>query len=359
MSPSHSHETIIVGAGLSGMHTASRLAQRGEDFILLEGRDRLGGRIESVKGIDLGGTWLWPGNDRIASLLEEYGVGRVAQFTEGLAMYAAGGHTESFEAPPAQASFRIAGGASALVSALATVVGEARMQLSTCVHAISDLGDTLRVAARSSKPSVDSEQFVFTAKRVVLALPHRLIAQIEFTPGLSPEAMRALTATPTWMAAQTKFAASYAKPFWRDAGLSGQAPSRRGPLAEIHDASPQGAEEGALIAFVGQLPDALTGNEAQLRLAALDQLARLFGPAALHPKATYLKNWASEPLTASPADIAQAPSHHPRYGVPEAARSIAGGKILLSGTESASHFGGYMEGAIESSEAALALLGQR
>lgn len=358
MSKSRIHETLIVGGGLSGMHTASRLAERGHDFLLLEGRDHPGGRIHSVNGIDLGGSWFWPGHNRITSLLAEYGVGHVAQFTEGLAMYEAGGQTERFEAANAQTSFRIAGGASALLSELALVVDEARMQLSTTVHSISEMGTTLRVAATRASSGGASQDIVFTAKRVVLALPHRLIARIQFTPSLSPEAMRALTDTPTWMATQAKFAASYSKPFWRDAGLSGHAFSRRGPLVEIHDASPQDAQGGALIAFVGRLPGALVDNEQTLRLAALEQLARLYGPAALEPSATYLKNWASEPLTASSGDIHQVSSNHPRYGVHHATKAIAGGKILLSGTESAPRFGGYMEGAIESSEAVLKRLTQ-
>ena len=39
---------IIVGGGLSGLHTARTLHERGVDFLLVEARDRIGGRIFSV-----------------------------------------------------------------------------------------------------------------------------------------------------------------------------------------------------------------------------------------------------------------------------------------------------------------------
>ncbi len=87
MNSNHSHETLIIGGGLSDLHTAYRLAQLGQDFVLLEGRNRFGGRIHSRHGIDLGGSWFWPGHDRIAYLLEELGLRHFSQFTQGLALY--------------------------------------------------------------------------------------------------------------------------------------------------------------------------------------------------------------------------------------------------------------------------------
>jgi monoamine oxidase len=45
-------DCIVVGAGMSGLCCASRLAQRGHRVLILEARDRIGGRIHTVYGPD-------------------------------------------------------------------------------------------------------------------------------------------------------------------------------------------------------------------------------------------------------------------------------------------------------------------
>lgn len=51
----------IIGAGLSGLYAAYLLEQaKITDYIVLEARDRLGGRVYSEQGFDLGATWIWP-----------------------------------------------------------------------------------------------------------------------------------------------------------------------------------------------------------------------------------------------------------------------------------------------------------
>lgn len=56
---------IIVGGGLAGLSAARRLKENSIDFVLLEGRNRLGGRIQTVEvsqdqpsTVDLGAAWL-------------------------------------------------------------------------------------------------------------------------------------------------------------------------------------------------------------------------------------------------------------------------------------------------------------
>ena len=58
-----SYETIIVGAGLSGIACATKLYENKiEDLVILEAEDRIGGRIHSIdfgnsgQKIDLGGN---------------------------------------------------------------------------------------------------------------------------------------------------------------------------------------------------------------------------------------------------------------------------------------------------------------
>ena len=56
------YDVIIVGAGIAGLEAANRLKQSGLDILLLEGRNRLGGRIftDAIgdNRVDLGASWI-------------------------------------------------------------------------------------------------------------------------------------------------------------------------------------------------------------------------------------------------------------------------------------------------------------
>ena len=152
---------------------------------------------------------------------------------------------------------------------------------------------------------------------MVLALPPRVASKIAFSPALPDEALAAMTGIATWMAGQAKAIAVYDTPFWRTAGLSGDAMSRRGPMVEIHDASPAEGGPYALFGFIGLPPT----HPQQRRTAAAgsckEQLTRLFGAEAAEPKTLFVKDWAFDPFTSIEAD--QQPLYaHPQYGLPHA-----------------------------------------
>jgi monoamine oxidase len=67
-------QVAIVGGGLAGLALASQLHQSGVDFQLFEARDRFGGRIAALEtpagAVDLGPSWFWPGQPRMAALLK-------------------------------------------------------------------------------------------------------------------------------------------------------------------------------------------------------------------------------------------------------------------------------------------------
>lgn len=155
------------------------------------------------------------------------------------------------------------------------------------------------------------------AQHVVLALPPRIAATLRFQPALAPHTLRQLAAIPTWMGGHAKFVAVYHDPFWRRDGLSGDAMSRRGPLAEIHDASGPDGTPPALFGFLGLPAPQRRGREGDVRTAALQQLARIFGSEAAAPVTTALMDWAVQPETATDAD-ATPPAGHPSYGLPPA-----------------------------------------
>ena len=87
-------DVIIVGAGLSGLTTAYRLQQANIPFIILEARDRLGGRIltvcnETGTPIEMGATWLGKKHTAVNALLRELKIGISEQYMGEQAIYEA------------------------------------------------------------------------------------------------------------------------------------------------------------------------------------------------------------------------------------------------------------------------------
>ena len=59
------YDTIIVGAGLAGLQAATTLSAAGKDIVVLEARDRVGGRVENIalkdgRIVEMGGQWVSP-----------------------------------------------------------------------------------------------------------------------------------------------------------------------------------------------------------------------------------------------------------------------------------------------------------
>jgi monoamine oxidase len=73
------HDVVVVGAGLAGLTAARRLVATGLDPLVLEARDRVGGRTEggaTADGtpIELGGQWIGPTQNRMYELVAELGL---------------------------------------------------------------------------------------------------------------------------------------------------------------------------------------------------------------------------------------------------------------------------------------------
>ena len=186
---------------------------------------------------------------------------------------------------------------------------------------------------------------------VALALPPRLAAQaITFQPALERGAINAMRAIPTWMATHAKIIATYDSPFWREAGLSGDGISQRGPLVEIHDASPANSTSGALFGFVGISAPIRQSGDYDIGQLAVEQLVAMYGSNAAQPIDVLVQDWAREEFTATAADESEQLLQHPTYGTPPSLAHLWEGKLRLASTEMAPSFGGYLEGALEAAE---------
>ena len=355
-----SHPIVVVGAGLSGLYASYLLQQSGHRVLLIEARDRIGGRVLSqaptAEGhrLDLGPAWFWPGmNPRISTLVKQMGLASFPQHARGAAVVEGQDgkvykHQSAWEQTPS--SYRLAGGMQALTEALHAQFGDAvHLKTNTRVR-----GFKLRPHAVELDLEDASGRWSQLAAQVIVTIAPRLWAQdISLTPDW-PEAMtNDMRAIPTWMAGQAKFVAAYPSAFWREAGMSGDGMSHRGPLSEIHDASDATGKQAALFGFVGASPSYRAGiGPEQLKRYALAQLVRMFGPQAATPTWHALQDWAQEPLTAAKEDTRPL-SFHPMYqeGV---VRPEWRQRLFLAGTERAPDHGGYLEGALESAELAVA-----
>jgi monoamine oxidase len=72
-------DVVVVGAGLAGLAAARALTAAGVSVVVVEARDRVGGRLHNHeigdgKVVEVGGQWIGPTQDRLAALARELGV---------------------------------------------------------------------------------------------------------------------------------------------------------------------------------------------------------------------------------------------------------------------------------------------
>src|SRR5215212_2756364 len=92
-------DAVVVGAGLAGLAAARDLLAAGLSALVLEARDRVGGRIlnhtlQNGAVVEVGGQWVGPTQDRVLALAEELGVGLLPTYIEGDHFLAADGEVK-------------------------------------------------------------------------------------------------------------------------------------------------------------------------------------------------------------------------------------------------------------------------
>jgi len=81
-------DVVIVGAGLAGLAAARKLTADGIDCLVLEARDRVGGRtlnhpIGDGKIVEVGGQWVGPTQTRVLELMRELGLESFPTYHQG------------------------------------------------------------------------------------------------------------------------------------------------------------------------------------------------------------------------------------------------------------------------------------
>lgn len=355
-------DVLIVGGGLSGIALADRLSSAGVDYLVAEARERLGGRIytktisgqDDQAGFDLGPAWFWPGQPRMASLADRLGLTIFEQYADGdiLAEDQQGRVQRGAGFASMAGSLRMAGGLSAAISGLRNHLDPSRVLMESTATRIVRDGPVIQTTLARADTSV----LEIESAAVVLAMPPRVVADtITFENSLPETALSAMRRIPTWMAGEAKIVAVYNQPFWRHQGLSGDAMSRAGPMVEIHDASPAEGGPYALFGFVGVPAEPRQAHGDKVLALAEEQLVRLFGNDAANAEQIVLQDWAGDPLTATQLDWTPT-GQHPTYGLPSALADLWDGRLIMGSTEVAREFGGYLEGALEASEASMTRL---
>jgi monoamine oxidase len=432
-------DTVVIGAGYSGLAAALRLHDLGIDVMVLEASGRVGGRIwselrDGEPPVDHGGQWAGPTQSQLLSLARRFGcetfetwdtgdhleiwhdgsqvpyrgdaptsgpgideynrvvehvdamarsvdlvepwrtpdfaawdaqsvqdffvaqtddadaLARLALFVQGLwcaepaeislfhllfYIAAAGGYDQLMDTAGGAQEMRFRDGAAGPAAAIADLLGP-RVRLQE---------PALSIEYSEGAVTVRTPTTVVTARRAIIALPPAALGAIDFSPALP-------TSRRSWihgnaMGRVAKIHASYPTPFWRTDGLAGIATLYDdGPVGVIFDNSPADGARGVLVGFVygdrvGRWADL---DDDARRSAALNSLASVVGPAALNPTSYTEKNWAQDPYVHGGYEAFATPgtwTAHGRHGWREATASLH-----WAGTETASEWNGYMDGAI-------------
>ena len=437
-------DVIVVGAGVAGLVAARRLDAQGLSTLVLEARNRVGGRLlrhalsDSVV-IDLGGQWLGPSQERAYALARELGLTLFPTHTEGESLALLGGRLQRYSgavpklgllplmdfggavakldrlakevpldapwsAPQADAwdsetlaswaqrtmrtklgrwgiqlfseavfaaepnefsllhalfyihsgggfeslthtrggaqQDRFVEGAQSLALKLAAHMGE-RVRLNQPVVRIQHSAQGVCVATRAGA--------TYAARAVIVAIPPTLAGRIEYDPPLPAVRDQLTQRLPN--GAVIKCFAVYDRPFWHEQGLSGFAVMECDPVHLVFDNSPPDVSCGILLGFIegAQARQMSAVDPAMRRAAVLECLARLFGERARQPETYIDHDWSAEVWSRGCYGAHFPPGVWTQFG--RALREPVG-RIFWAGTETATRWMGYIEGAIESGERA-------
>jgi monoamine oxidase len=94
-------DVAVIGGGLAGLVAARELAKAGVSPVVLEARDRVGGRTLNAdlgdgRVVEIGGQWVGPTQDRVTALAAELGIGTFPTYIEGQNVFELGGRISRY-----------------------------------------------------------------------------------------------------------------------------------------------------------------------------------------------------------------------------------------------------------------------
>jgi monoamine oxidase len=436
-------DVAVVGGGLSGLSAARRLRERGRTVVVVEARDRVGGKMRTdvVGGhhADLGAHWIGPTQDRVAALAREFGVRTEPQPLAGRAVLVSRGRRRTFRGsipPLSPLSIAELGIAQLRLDRLRRKVSveqpwihaavtdwdaqtvdtfarrylrtrDARMFLNLaaelvfgaeieelsllyflfylqsgggltsltefeggaqqehfvggsqqlCDRLADGLGDDVRLRSPVAAVEQDGDGVLLRteeggrvgARHAIVAVSPALAGRWHWTRPLPADRDQLSQRMP--MGAYMKVVLAYDRAWWRDANLSGIAYSDAGPVQMVVDSGSAGPAGGALACFItGRAVERYGRMELGTRQAAVrESLTRMFGPPAADWTAYAECDWTTEPYSRGGPVGLMGPGTLGRYGHvlrrPE-------GRVHWAGTDTATVWNGYMDGAIQAGERA-------
>jgi monoamine oxidase len=437
-------ETIIIGGGFSGLAAARVLHQQNKKFVLLEARDRVGGRtytkrFDDGQYVDLGGQWIGPTQDHMYALAKEYNVEYYETYNEGKNIIDLNKKLRSYTglipkmdvvslinidlalkklesmakqvpleapwtAPKARewdslsleayvrkicytkncykvvragletvyacelnevsllhALFYIRSGTN-LNNLLSIENGAQQHRIKGGMQTLAEkvaepLNDSIRlnravrkVTQDAQGVTVEGQDFLISAKHLIIAIPPVLISKIDFQPELPLYKTQLLQKIS--MGIVGKILAVYDKPFWRTNGYSGQVVAdENSPFQTLFDSSPADGSYGSLMAFciADRARDFFSKDEETRKKVALDNFVYYFGKEASTPLKYIDHSWANEAWSKGCyAGI------YPTGAWTNFQDTLAKpvGAIHWAGTETSKIWYGYIDGAVRAGERA-------
>jgi monoamine oxidase len=238
--------------------------------------------------------------------------------------------------------FRVSGGTQGIAVKMADQLERKNVLLDNPVRLLSQ--GPKSIVAHADKATVK-------AKRAIVAIPPHLAGRIAYEPRMA--AVRDQLTQRVPVGSLIKTIAVYDTPFWRDQGLNGQVTSDQGPVQLMFDASPASGTPGVLLGFIdGDAARALDDkSDAERASAALASYARYFGARAATPRAYFDQVWAKEIYTGGCPVGIMPPGVMTEYAY---ALREPSGRIHWAGTETATMWNGYMDGAVQAGKRAAA-----
>lgn len=436
-------DVVIIGAGFSGLAAARKIKKAGRSFLLLEARDRVGGKVLN-KSIghgeitEAGATYIGPTQHRMARLAVKYGVPTFHTWDKGNTVSIFGGNRFVGGLPP-----KLALEYHTLVTRLNAMSTEVPVDApTTALHAVewdsqtlhtwlqdngasrdvmevfasvadlwgaeprdvsllfalyyiaaagdkrmpgtlqrlldidkgaqelrfvggsqllaqriaASLGDSLILSApvrqidwSDDSVTVTADGHTVQARHVIVAFAPALAARLRYEPKLPTPRAQLFQRYP--MGSLMKIEAVYDQPFWRKAGLSGQSSLGPGPVRSTFDNSPPDGHPGVIIGFVGgsRARHWSLRPKAERRAEVLANFAEILGKEALNPDQYFEFDWPSEEWSRGGPVGYAGPGVLHDYATTLRAPV---GRIHWAGTETATFWNGYMEGAVQAGERA-------